>query len=104
VFPHAQPNQGMRVAVLFQELHHHHVVIERVCRGDDFEEIAGMLLHLGKSFFQLFCATKIMVGEDQMSGSAQTVEIIWLQLRSRFQLNINEMATQAGRFYQNVNL
>src|SRR5581483_10059179 len=53
---HAQANHGMRVAVFLQELHHHHVVIKRVGSGHDLDEVRGILLHLGKDFFQLFGA------------------------------------------------
>ena len=92
----------MRVAVFFQELHHYHVVVQRVSCGYDLEEIGGMLLHPGKSFFQFFCAAKIMVREDQVGGAPQTVEIRLLELRGGLQLNIHQVAAQVGGFGQHV--
>src|ERR1041385_4038993 len=94
----------MSMAVLFQELHHDHIVRKRICGSDDLDEVGRMRLHLGESFFQLFCAAKIMVREDQMGRTAQTIEVTCLKLRGGFQLDIHKMAAQRGRFYQNVNL
>src|SRR5579871_6659848 len=61
---HTYTNQRMRVTVLLQEFHHRHAIIERVRRVYDRDDIGGVLLHLGESFFQLPGVAKVMRRED----------------------------------------
>ena len=66
LFAHADADHGMRMAVLFQELHHHYIVIKRIRGAHHLEEICRVLLHPGESFFQLFGAAEVMGGKDQV--------------------------------------
>ena len=71
LFPHAQADQRMLVTLLFQELHHHHVVRQGGSRGDDLVEVGGVGKHLLQSFFQLAGGTEVVKGEDQSCPTTQ---------------------------------
>ena len=62
---HAQTNEGVLVALLLQEFHHHDVVIQSRGGGHDLVEVSRNSSHFFQRLFQFSGCPIIMIGKDQ---------------------------------------
>src|SRR6266699_1864518 len=60
LFPHAQPDQRIFVTLLFQELHHCYVVVERGRGAYDFVEVGRVSSHFMERLFQVLGSAKVV--------------------------------------------
>src|SRR5580765_3030381 len=92
------------MAVFFQKLHHDHVVIKRISGGDNLDVVGGKLLHPGKRLFQLFGAAEVVVRDNQVGRTTQSIELRRLNLGCGLKFDIHQMTSKRGCLNQQVNL
>ena len=89
LLPHAQTNEGVLVALFLQKFHHRHVVIKSRGGSYDLVEVSRNRNHLFQRLFQFSGSPIIVIGKNQSSPGAQSLQLLGFQTRSTLQFDIN---------------
>ncbi len=90
---HAQPDQGILVAVFLQKLHHRHVVRECGSGGDNLVEIRRDGDHLLQRMFQVLGGAKVVRRKNQSRPAAQTLQLRRFALSRALQFEVEQLAS-----------